>query len=87
MSVDEYTLAAFLSGELPERQRKSVAAALVFDEEAREVLHMACEALAAAFRSDEARAEYMQKVRVAPATPGVSDQDRPAHYSPNRRVA
>jgi hypothetical protein len=85
MSVDDYTLAAFLSGDLPERERKTVAAALVFDQEAREVLHMACEALAAAFQSDETREDYLGRLRSAPSRPSIPAGDRPSHDS--RRVA
>ncbi len=87
MSVDDYTLAAFLSGELPERERKTVAAALVFDQEAREVLHMACEALSAVFASEPARSEYMERLRSAPARPSRPVGDRPSVETRNRRVA
>lgn len=87
MSVDEYTLAAFLSGDLPERERKTVAAALVFDQEAREILHMACEALASAFRSETTRADYLQRVRTAPSRASRPGADRTANENPARRVA
>lgn len=86
MSVDSYTLAAFLAGRLPERERRSVSAALVMDPEARELLHMACEALAAAFQSDEQREAFMQRIRRAPASP-YQRADRPAEEAPHRKVA
>jgi hypothetical protein len=84
MSVDSYTLAAFLAGQLPERERRSVSAALVLDPEARELLHMACEALAAAFQSDEQRNEFMRRIRTGPS---AARQDRPAEPAPHRKVA
>ena len=84
MPVDSYTLAAFLAGKLPERERRSVSAALVTDPESRELLHMACEALAASFQSDEQRNEFMRRIK----TPSVSPrEDRPASPAPHRKVA
>lgn len=84
MSVDSYTLAAFLSGQLPERERRSVSAALVTDPEARELLHMACEAMAAAFQSDEQRNEFMRRIRTSPVHPR---EDRPSEPARHRKVA
>ena len=87
MPVDSYTLAAFLAGKLPERERRSVSAALVTDPESRELLHMACEALAAAFQTDEQRHEFMRRIRTAPPTPQALRPDRSAHPAPHRKVA
>jgi len=84
MPVDSYTLAAFLAGKLPERERRTVSAALVMDPESRELLHMACEALAASFQSDEQRNEFMRRIKTPPVPPR---EDRPAEQAPHRKVA
>lgn len=46
--IDEHTLAAFLAGTLPDSRRKEVTDYLAHNRDAREVLHMASEALRAA---------------------------------------
>ena len=83
MTVDDYTLAAFLSGELPERERRTVAAALLVDEEARTCLHMACEALAAVYAQGNTRRAFQDRVRAAPARPAIARGDR--EPKPSRR--
>ena len=85
MPLDDYTLAAFLSGELPERERRTVAAALLNDRAAREVLHMACEALAVAFETPDGRQSIRERVGMAPARPRIAGFDRAARTSSARR--
>lgn len=50
--IDEYTLAAFLAGTLTEKRRQEVIKYLAVNRDAREVLHMAAEALEAARTGD-----------------------------------
>lgn len=76
MPLDDYTLAAFLSGELSEDRRKTVAAALVEDAEARETLHLACLALAAALDTESGRDYLEDRASRAPARPGRRAWDR-----------
>jgi anti-sigma factor RsiW len=76
MTIDDYTLAAFISGELPEARRSTVAAALVQDRDAREVLHMACEALAAAMSFQSGRGYLEEHATRRPARPGRIRADR-----------
>ena len=84
MSVDDYTLAAFLAGELPERERRTVAASLVADQDAREILHMACEALSAAFTSESAREDFRLRASRPPARPKSQGRDRTPKLAPGR---
>jgi hypothetical protein len=86
MKLDEYTLAAYLAGETPEEERATVAAALVQDEAAREVLHMACEALAAALQFGPVQRHLEDHAARPPARPGRSALDREA-FRPTRGQA
>lgn len=81
MTLDSYTLAAFLSGELPNASRPTVAAALVQDRDAREVLHMACEALAAAMEFESTRQHLTDRASRPVARPGRYSLDRSARAS------
>ncbi|MBO6574539.1 MAG: hypothetical protein JJ896_03910 [Rhodothermales bacterium] len=76
MKLDEYTLAAYLAGELPTSARQTVAAELVQDYEAREILHLACEALAAALTHDPIRRHLEDHAARPPARPGLLAADR-----------
>lgn len=78
MKLDEYTLAAYLSGEMPDTARQTVAAELIQDAAAREVLHMACEALAAAMLHEPIRQHLEDHASRPPARPGFLAEDRVA---------
>lgn len=52
--IDDYALAAFISGKLPGNMREEIVESLKDDEDARELLSMAYEALLAARRPDDA---------------------------------
>ena len=75
MNLDDYTLAAYLSGEIDDEARHTVAAALVTDREAREILHLACEALAAALQHDPTR-RHLERHANRTARPGKRGHDR-----------
>jgi anti-sigma factor RsiW len=87
MKLDDYTLAAYLSGELSADRRPSVAAALIRDPDSCEVLHMACEALAEALRFESVRDHLSERATRPPARPGR--RDRPGHIRarPTRGLA
>ncbi|MCH8277282.1 MAG: hypothetical protein IIA50_07095 [Bacteroidetes bacterium] len=81
--IDEYILAAYLSGELPTRLRKEIAAYLVDNSRARELLGMATDALEVVESGDGAPLQ-----RVFPADTdeeasenGEPDSPRSAEYS------
>ena len=74
--IDEYTLAAFLAGTLSNERRAEVAAYLAHNEDARELLQMAHEALESAKRSDEPLVLPAAPAR-QPAPPARTG-DRPA---------
>ncbi|MFT4603837.1 MAG: hypothetical protein ACI9W4_000553 [Rhodothermales bacterium] len=86
MKLDEYTLAAYLAGETPDDERATVAAALVQDQAAREVLHMACEALAAALQFGPVRRHLEDQAARPPARPGRTASDRDAFKAPRGRA-
>lgn len=52
--IDDYALAAFISGKLPGNMREQIIDSLKDDEDARQLLSMAYEALMAAHRPDDA---------------------------------
>lgn len=82
-TLDDYTLAAFLSDSLAPEARRSVVSRLLRDDDARDLLHMACEALAAAFQ----REEPAPRLALA-ARPALHGADRPAlRYEPHPRSA
>ncbi|NNE68978.1 MAG: hypothetical protein HKN29_01300 [Rhodothermales bacterium] len=81
MKLDDYTLAAFLSGELPSSKRSTVAAQLVQDAEARETLHLACEALAAALQHGPVQRHLEDRASRPPARPHRLAGDRAAFRS------
>ncbi|RMF59631.1 MAG: hypothetical protein D6746_08035, partial [Bacteroidetes bacterium] len=74
---------AFISGTLSDEERQAVLTTLLWDDEAREWLHMACEALAAA-RQERPSTEETWRYAV-PRAP-MPGPDRPArryvHYPP-----
>ena len=72
-TLDEYTMSAFISGTLSAEQRKSVLSCLLKDEDARDWLHMACEALAVALHKDAPTPWLNLAVR-----PPVRGADRPS---------
>ncbi|MFT5142312.1 MAG: anti-sigma factor RsiW [Rhodothermales bacterium] len=76
MKLDTNTLAAYLSGELPTDERQSIAVALVKDEAAREILHIACEALAAALQHDPVVDHLVLRASRPPARPNRFAIDR-----------
>lgn len=69
--IDEYLLAAFLAGDLPQRLREEISAYLVTNDRARDLLAMAGDALYAADSGDGARSRPGRKLR--PARLDVSD--------------
>ncbi len=52
--IDDYALAAFITGKLPGNVREEIIESLTNDEDARALLKMAHEALSAARRPDDA---------------------------------
>ena len=52
--IDDYALAAFITGKIPGKEREQIIEALKTDEDARQLLSMAYEALAASDGPDEA---------------------------------
>jgi len=82
-TLDDYTMAAFISGTLPEDERRAVLSTLLHDDDARQWLHMACEALAASKEEPEPVSESWMYVTPRPPVRGV---DRPAsRYAPSPR--
>jgi anti-sigma factor RsiW len=82
-TLDDYTMAAFISGTLPEDERRAVLSTLLHDDDARQWLHMACEALAAS--KEEAEPVSGSWLYVTPRPP-VRGADRPAsRYVPYPR--
>ncbi|MEQ9104595.1 MAG: hypothetical protein RIE53_07835 [Rhodothermales bacterium] len=63
--IDEYLLAAFLAGDLPQRLREEISAYLVTNDRARDLLAMAGDALYAADGGDGARSAPARKLRPA----------------------
>lgn len=63
--IDEYLLAAFLAGDLPQRLREEISAYLVTNDRARDLLAMAGDALYAADGGDGARSAPVRKLRPA----------------------
>lgn len=80
--IDEYTLAAFIAGTLPEQRRSEVVAYLAENADARELLHMAYEALQASHVTEEAAPPRPDE----PAPPTVREPDRGAVWRPARRL-
>ena len=78
--IDEYTLASFIAGTLSEKDREAVMMCLLTNEDARECLHMACEALAAARQTEPPPAYEPFLPRVAVPSPAFRT-DRPARRS------
>ncbi|GIV61024.1 MAG: hypothetical protein KatS3mg043_2113 [Rhodothermaceae bacterium] len=80
--LDDHTMAAFISGTLSEEERREVIHLLLHDDEARDWLHMACEALAAAREEGPDPAGYAW-MYMAPRPPAPGP-DRPAlRYAPS----
>ena len=78
MHIDEHVLAAYLSGELSEHDRRQVTTELVRDQHLREWLQMAEMALTAA-RSEQESGPHMRILSTSePAFPGVFNSDRKA---------
>ena len=76
IELDEQTLAAFISGALPEEEHRTVLFSLLRDEEARQWLHMACEALAVARQKSEPPAH--PDFAYSASRPALRCPDRPA---------
>ena len=87
MHVDEYALAAFLSGELSQSDRKSVTESLLADRSLREWLHMASEAQAAAAGEQEEGPMMRLLSTKEPVFPGVFRGDRDAKPAASARRA
>lgn len=89
--IDEYTLAAFMAGSLPEPRRREVVAFLSENADARELLCMAQEALDVAMEPEgvalSAQQEAASSSSPAPRAPLRSAQTRPAvrHATPRLR--
>ena len=89
MHVDEYVLAAYLSGELKESDRNDVTESLISDRSLREWLHMASDAQAAAAGEQDEGPNMRLLSTKDPVFPGVYNGDRaakPAHSSNRRAV-
>lgn len=82
--IDEYTLAAFIAGSLTEQRRAEVVAYLADNADARELLHMAYEALEAA-RATPADADDTRP-HDRPARPSTRSSDRGAVRRPAFRL-
>jgi len=78
-ALDEYTIAAFIAGTLSENDRRSVVSHLLKDDDAREWLHMACEALAVAKEEPMMNASWTD---VAPRPPVASPDRAARRYVP-----
>jgi hypothetical protein len=63
--IDDYALAAFITGKLPGKMREQIIDALQDDEEARQLLKMAYEALTEAKHPDDAMQMISERWRPA----------------------